>query len=316
MSISQKERIFTLSRHPRHFLHIFTKTLVLLFIIYGLLLPAYPAAGSNENRQHVIPQRIISLYGGLTETLYALGLGPRIVGVVNSDDYPPEVLQKPRVGTHFNPSIEKILSLNPDLVLAKNRRGRTAEALTYLEKAGISIFTADPHTLNDFYSLLKTLGKMFHCPEKAAALIDKYNEKLAEERQKEGIQKSAKRVFFEVRYHDHALIAAGAKSIVNEIIHLAGGVNIVETPRQHVNYSIETLLSKQPDVYIVQRGPMNKSPLPAQRPLFKDLTAVRAGQVFCVDEKKYSRFGPRTIDAIIELTDILRQNAAGDPQHR
>ncbi len=305
-----------MSRHPQHFPHLFTQTLFLLFIIYGLLLPAYPAAGSNEKRQHIIPQRIISLYGGLTETLYALGLGPRIVGVVNSDDYPPEVLKKTRVGTHFNPSIEKILSLNPDLVLAKNRRGRTAEALTYLEKAGISVFTADPHTLNDFYALLKTLGNMFHCPEKAAELIDEYNEKLAEERQKEGIQKPAKRVFFEVRYHDHALIAAGAKSIVNEIIHLAGGVNIVETPRQHVNYSIETLLDKQPDVYVVQRGPMNKSPLPAQRPLFKNLTAVQAGQVFCVDEKKYSRFGPRTIDAVIELTGILHQDTAGNPQQR
>jgi len=65
------------------------------------------------------------------------------------------------------------------------------------------------------------------------------------------------------------------------------------------------LLDKQLDVYIVQRGPMNKSPLPAKRPLFKDLTAVKNGQVFTVDEKKYSRFGPRTIDAIIELTDIL-----------
>lgn len=294
----------TINYH-KYYLLFLTWLLTLQLICYSLLFPTNSIANQSKTMTTSAPQRIISLYGGLTETLYALGLAPRIVGVVNSDDYPPDVRSKARVGTHFNPSIEKILSLNPDLVLAKNRRGRTAEALTYLEKAGISIFTADPHTIDDFFTLLKTLGKRFGCQERAARLIRKYRQKLKKEQRKVTSKKRGEKVFFEVRYHDHALIAAGAKSIVNEIIKLAGGINMVTAPRQHVNYNIETLLGKQPDIYIVQRGPMNKSPLPGRRPLFKDLDAVRSGQVFCVDEKKYSRFGPRTIDAIIELTEII-----------
>lgn len=273
------------------------------FTIICLLFPLVSAA-SQKNGEST-PQRVISLYGGLTEALYALGLGSRIVGVVNSDDYPAEVRLKPKVGTHFNPSIEKILALEPDLVLAKNRRGRTAEALIYLEKAGISIFTADPHTIDDFYTLLTTLGEILNCQENAASLISKYQQKLEKEQSKVVTRKLKKKVFFEVRYHEHALIAAGKKSIVNEIIHMAGGINIVTAPSQHINYSIEKLLDIQPDVYIVQRGPMNQSPLPAERHLFRELTAVKTRQVYTVDEKKYSRFGPRTIDAIIELADLL-----------
>jgi len=288
--------------YRKHPLPIPLWVVMFLFVAFCLLSPMVSTASQPPSPR---PQRVISLYGGLTETLYALGLGSCIVGVANSDDYPAEVLTKPKVGTHFNPSIEKILSLNPDLVLAKNRRGRTSEALTYLEKAGIGIFTADPHTIDDFFVLVKTLGKIFQYQDKAAGLIKEYERKLEREQRKVATRRQKKKVFFEVRYHDHALIAAGGKSIVNEIIRVAGGINIVESPRQHINYSIEKLLNIQPDIYIVQRGPMNRSPLPAERPLFRDLIAVKKGQVFSVDEKKYSRFGPRTIEAIIELENIL-----------
>lgn len=97
---------------------------------------------------------------------------------------------------------------------------------------------------------------------------------------------------------------------------MAGGINIVKAPKQHVNYSIEKLLNIQPDVYIVQQGPMNRSPLPAERPLFRELTAVKKRRVFTVDEKKYSRFGPRTIDAIVELADILYPDSiTAEPDH-
>jgi len=292
------------TNHREHSIPLLLRVVTFLFVVFCLLSPMLSTA-SQSSPLPANPQRVISLYGGLTETIYALGLGPRIVGVANSDDYPPEVLSKPRVGTHFNPSIEKILSLNPDLVLAKNRRGRTAEALKYLEVAGIRIFTADPHTIDDFFVLVKTLGKMFRCQDKATILINSYEQRLEKEYRKLASHRLKKKVFFEVRYHDHSLIAAGQKSIVSEIIRIAGGINIVEASRQHVNYSIEGLLDKQPDIYIVQRGPMNCSAMPAQRPIFKDLAAVINGQVYPVDEKKYSRFGPRTIDAIIELADIL-----------
>ena len=251
------------------------------------------------------PKRVISLYGGLTETLYALGLGECLVGVSNSDDYPPQVRFKARVGTHFNPSIEKILALDPDLVLAKNRRGRTAEALDHLQRAGIRIIVSDPHTVEQYFELVQRLGRIFHCQQKAASLLHGYRQRLAIVKQRVALQKKKPLVFFEIRFADHDLRAAGSRSIVNEIIKAAGGENLVQIPRQHVNYSIETLLARQPDIYLVQRGPMNCSPLPEQRPLFKELKAVRAGRVYTVDEKKYSRYGPRLLDAIEELSRLI-----------
>ncbi len=273
----------------------------LVVILLLSLLPALATAGETG----AAPERVISLYGGLTETLYALGLQQFLVGVSNSDDYPPQVKSKPRVGTHFNPSIEKILALNPDLVLAKNRRGRTAEALGYLERAGVRVFTADPHTLEQFFALVIKLGEIFHCQARATALVAGYRQRLRRLQERIPSQEEKPLVFFEVRFHEHDLMAAGRKSIVNDIITAAGGRNLVDIPRQLVHYSIENLLASQPDVYLVQRGPMNRSPLPDQRPLFRKLRAVRAGRTYPVDEKKFSRFGPRLLAAVEELTDIL-----------
>ncbi|MBW1646223.1 MAG: ABC transporter substrate-binding protein [Deltaproteobacteria bacterium] len=275
---------------------------LLLLLLLPLFLPG-PAAGAGG--QAPAPTRVISLYGGLTETLYALDLGQYLVGVSNSDDYPPPVRRKPKVGTHFNPSIEKILALNPDLVLAKNRRGRTAAALDYLQRAGIRVITADPHTLEQFFSLVAELGRVFHCQPRAAALVSGWRQRLQAVRRRVAGRTPKPLVFFEVRCRDHDLTAAGSRSIVNEIITAAGGRNLVQVPRQLVPYSIESLLARQPDVYLVQRGPMNRSPLPAARPLFRELRAVRRGRVYEVDEKKFSRFGPRLPAAVEELAAIL-----------
>ena len=112
------------------------------------------------------------------------------------------------------------------------------------------------------------------------------------------------RVFFEVRYHN--LLAAGRGSMVNDIITRAGGVDVVETAQRLTPFGLEALLQAQPDVYIIQQGPMNRSPEDIySRPYFQELQAVKAKRVLVVDESLFSRPGPRSAEAVEQLARFL-----------
>ena len=111
-------------------------------------------------------------------------------------------------------------------------------------------------------------------------------------------------MFFEVRYPN--LLAAGRGSIVNDIIRRAGGVNCIEHEKKLVRIGMEALIEQAPEVYIIQRGPMNKNPLhPSKRSNFHVLDPVRTGRIIFVDEQVYSRPGPRSVRAVEELAAFL-----------
>ena len=117
------------------------------------------------------------------------------------------------------------------------------------------------------------------------------------------------KVFFEVRYPN--LLGAGAKSIVNDVIKYAGGTNCVTANKKLVRLDMESLLACNPDLYVIQRGPMNRNPTPlALRPHFQLLDAVKAGRVLHVDEQVFSRPGPRSVDAVEELARALHTAVA------
>lgn len=112
------------------------------------------------------------------------------------------------------------------------------------------------------------------------------------------------RVFFEARYP--TLLAAGERSMVSEIIVRAGGENCVKAPDKLVRLGEEEPLRLAPDIYLIQHGPMNPQPVPMdQRPLFRTLACVGAGEVHAVDQKIFSRPGPRNIEAVRQLAAII-----------
>ena len=123
------------------------------------------------------------------------------------------------------------------------------------------------------------------------------------------------RVFFEVR--ELNLLAAGQGSLVNDIITRAGGENIVKSPQKLTLYSLEALIQANPEVYIIQKGPMNRSPEDIYtRPYFQELQAVKARRVLVVDESLYSRPGPRSAEAVEQLARFLHPEAWGKVEGR
>jgi iron complex transport system substrate-binding protein len=254
----------------------------------------------------VPPQRIVSLYGGLTEVLAALGLADKLVAGIQGDN---RLANLPRVGTHLQPNVEMILALKPDLVV-QGGVAKGLPALRKLEAEGVPVAMFAPHDFPGLFSMIRRLGALTARSEAAASLIREMEDHLAQTaRRLQGLRPV--RVFFEVRYLN--LLAAGRGSMVNDIITRAGGVNVVESPQELSRFDLEALLHADPEVYVIQQGPMNKSPEDIySRPYFKELRAVKARRVLLVDEGLFSHPGPRSAAAVEQLARFLHPEAWED----
>jgi iron complex transport system substrate-binding protein len=253
------------------------------------------------------PQRIISLYGGLTEILSALGVGNRIAARTQGDEGIKEI---PTVGTHLQPNVEMILAFKPDLVV-QGGVAKGIPALKRLEAAHVPVAMFAPHDFAGLFSTITRLGTLSGQTEAAAALNRSMQTKLAEVAERVA-GRPKPRVFFEVR--ELNLLAAGQGSLVNDIINRAGGENLVTSPQKLTLYSLEALIQANPDVYIIQKGPMNRSPDNIYtRSYFQELQAVKAHRVLVVDESLYSRPGPRSAEAVEELARFLHPEAWKKP---
>ena len=280
----------------------------LLVLFIGLSSQVWAASQIVDDRGQTItlaqpPPRIISLYGGLTEVLVALGLGPQVVARTQGDDC---LKGLPTVGTHLQPNVEMILALRPDLVV-QGGVPKGLPALKRLEAEGLVVAMFAPRDFHGLFSVIKRLGILTGQSPAAAALIGSMQEKLAAVARRVAGRRPP-RVFFEVRYHN--LLAAGRGSLVHDIITRAGGENILTTPQKLISFSLEALIQADPEVYVIQQGPMNRSPEDIYaRPHFQELQAVRQGRVLMVEESLFSRPGPRAANAVEQLSQFLHPEA-------
>jgi len=159
------------------------------------------------------------------------------------------------------------------------------------------------------FSTITRLGTLTGRVEAARALTQSMEAKLADVAQRVA-KRPRPRVFFEVR--ELNLLAAGQGSLVNDIITRAGGENLVTSPQKLTLFSLEALIQANPEVYLIQKGPMNRSPENIYaRPYFQELKAVKERRVLVVDESLYSRPGPRSAEAVEELARFLHPEGFG-----
>ncbi len=255
-------------------------------------------------------RRVIPLYGAFAEMLYAVGAGSRIVARTEADRFPQEIGGLPSVGTHMRPNVEMILGFKPDLVIQNAGRQEELADMERLRQAGIPIAVFAPKDFRGIFSTMERLGVLTGHEDEARDAVNKMEKRLDDVRA--GLADIGKhsRVFFEVRAEP--LTAAGKGSIVQGILAAAGAENVVRNEKAIVQYNFEALLVDDPDVYVVQRGPMNRNPLePGNRTHFGRLRAVREGRVIDVDEYIFSRPGPRCVDAVELLAAALYPERAG-----
>ena len=252
-------------------------------------------------------RRVVALYGALNELMLSLGLESRLVGRTAADATVPALRHLPAVGTHMRPNPELIVALSPDVVVQMAGRGEAREQTLNLRRAGVPVLLFRMENFEDMFSVLRRLGALTGEQARAQELEARLRRRLDAVRVAvDGAPRAS--VFYEVRYPN--LLGAGKDSIVSDVIARAGGRNVLETEGKVARINEEELIRLDPEVYIMQKGPMNPAPLPLdQRAHYATLRAPRTGRVLQVEEAVFARPGPRAVDAVEQLARWLHPNA-------
>jgi iron complex transport system substrate-binding protein len=249
-------------------------------------------------------KRIVALYGAYNEILAAMGLQSRIKARTKADDYPEFLRELPAIGTHMRPNVELVISMKPDLVLQSAGRREAMTPVNQLRAQGIPVAVFNPSTFEGLFNVIERIGALTGAKKRAHRLMEHIKGRLRRVSDRKSNNRNRPRVFFEVRHPN--LVAAGADSIVNDVIERAGGTNCLRVPKKLARINLEAVIACDPDVYIIQRGPMNRRPSePSTRPNFHALRAIRKDRVLFVDEQVFSRPGPRLVDAVEKLAEFL-----------
>ena len=190
--------------------------------------------------------RIVSLAPANTEIAYAIGAGDKMVAGTSYDDYPEEAKALPKVGDFANPSVEKIASYEPDLVLAAG--GIQASLRSKLEGLGMQVFVVDPTTYDGVIADVTALGKLAGTEDAAQQVVDEMTTAKDDVQAKVGSLAKAT-TFLEI--YSKPLMTAGSSTFIDDMITLAGGTNIgAAAGTGFPSFSTEVLLQQDPAVYI------------------------------------------------------------------
>jgi iron complex transport system substrate-binding protein len=253
--------------------------------------------------------RLISLAPNITEFLFALNLGDRVVGVTSYCDYPAEARGKEKVGDTVRPSLERIIALKPDLVVA-SRVSQLEVFKNQLNAANISVYVVDAKTLSDVSRSLRQLGLLFDRREQGDALAAQLEQRV---RHVTSRIRSSRAPGVLLVIQQNPLMVPGTKSYLADLVNNAGGVLIgPDDFREGITYSFETVIAQQPE-YIILPGPGGTPPHRLDGfawPTLKQTPAMRAKRVFSIDADLLMRPGPRLIDGLEQLAQVL--NSRGD----
>ena len=194
------------------------------------------------------PVRIVSIAPNITEILFALGLGNRIVGVTRFCNYPAAAKSKSSIGGFVNPSIERIVSLRPDLIIA-TADGNRKETITRLEQLGLPIYVVKPVSVKGNLDTIIHIGSITCRQDTARALaghLDRRIQRVAT------LTESLKKPLIFVQVGMDPIVTIGNRTVIHEVVTLAGGKNVAgEQKINYPRYGIEAVLAAAPDVIII-----------------------------------------------------------------
>jgi iron complex transport system substrate-binding protein len=249
------------------------------------------------------PARIVSLAPSITETVFVLGEGDRLIGVTDYCDYPPEATRKARIGGISNPNFEAILTLRPDLVIATSE-SNYAEHVERLVSLGLPVYVVRPVDWETVLESIERIGDVLGRDALGRAQV------AAMRRDADAIGRAVAgsprpRVLYVV--WPNPLIAPGRDTLINDLIRRAGGDSVTgDEPLLYPRLSLETVVERRPDRIIVGRhGPETVEELLRGWERLGSVTAVREGRVYGVDGNLVHRPGPRMVEALRALARVI-----------
>lgn len=294
-------------RGPRALLLIPGVLLALVLLVW--LVPLRGGSGrEGQGRQEFAspyPRRLISLAPSLTEILYFLELGDRLVGVTAYCNYPPEARTKPRIGTYWEFNLEAVLALKPDLVLVMADQGEGESSWAALRRWGIPLFLARADTLPELFSLIREVARLTGQEEVARRKLPPLEDR-ARRIAARFQNRPAPRVFLQI--DQEPLITVGRLAIQHDLINRAGGVNIAgHIHQRYPLFNLEEVLQAQPQVLLFT-GMAGEQLLNSRRLFWQQwpmLPAVAADRLHWVEPDLIDRPGPRLVDGLELLARLF-----------
>lgn len=253
-------------------------------------------------------RRLVSLTPAATENLFALKAGHLIVGVCSACDYPPKVRRLPQVGDFAKPSLERLVALKPDLIVISSGTITAPIADDLQRRSHIPVFVLCPRTVAGMLSGLLRLGEVVNRQETARQLVARLYRRLEKVARQQRHLKKRPTVVVEIAPPPN-LMVAGPNNYIDDAIRYAGGRNaFADAPQPFPVVSMEALVVKDPDVYLVATKQSLSEALRELRgrPGFDRLRCVREGVVFALDPDLLFRPTPRLVDGIEQLAKWLR----------
>ncbi|MBS4023065.1 MAG: ABC transporter substrate-binding protein [Dethiobacter sp.] len=268
----------------------------------------YPMIVVDDDGRTVVidtePMRFVSLAPNLTEMLFALGLGDRVVGVSDFCNYPLQALEIEKIGNAFTPNVEKMIALAPDVVVSP-RGSVLQEAVALLEQNGINVLVYDPKTIDEIEDVITRIAAMANVDVNGKNLVSglqmQRKEFAARVAAAGQVSRPSAFILLDLDY----LFTVGDGEYLSELIEAAGAVNAASG--QGVGYlmlSEEVLFELDPDIIICT---FSMSGQVLAKPAWKELSAVKNGRVFDVEDDLVSRPGPRVILGLEELYRAIHQ---------
>lgn len=256
------------------------------------------------------PKTIVSMIPSNTEILFALGLSQEIVGVNDYDNYPEEALEKEKIGgMEFN--VEKIVSMNPDIVFAHESGLGVGEAgLQQIRDAGVTVYVVkNAADFNETYTTIEEIGRATGKFEEAEKIIEDMKAKVEEVKEKVANVETKKTVFVETS-DVPSIYTPGKGTFMQEILDMVNAENIAADQEGWFVMEPEEIVNRNPDVIIVMynyvEGIIDSV---KARDGFDSITAVKNNEVIQVDENLTSRTGPRLAEGLEEVAKAIYPEA-------
>jgi iron complex transport system substrate-binding protein len=288
--------------------------LLLLLALLAVVTPAHALALRDMLGREVVlpgpPARIVSLVPSVTEVVFALGGEDRLVGVTDYCDFPPAARAKPSVGGMVNPSLETIVALRPDLVVATDE-GNREETLQLVRSVGIPVYVVHATRIAEMVDMVERVGALVERQAAVPALIHDVERRIAAVRQAVA-QRPRRRVLYVL--WPEPLIVPGRASIITELIELAGGESIsARHGESYPRFSLEAAVAREPEVIILadhsRGGSTAGRPSPEKWQRLTSVPAIQAGRLHSVDLSVLHRYGPRVAEGLETLARLIHPEA-------
>lgn len=285
------------------------KKALTLLVLLALALSFSFSSGITETSltESTEPERIVSLAPNITETIFALNKGEKLIGRTDYCDYPSAVTSIQSIGDLYNPNLELIASIRPDLVIASSIV--SPAVVESIRNTGVRVEVINPQdTIDGTYDLIMEVGRLIGSEKEAEALLENIKKRIASVAAKIESISEKRSVYYSIGYGEWGDYTATGDTFTSGIIEAAGAVNIAREGSYWM-FDKEALVAADPDVFILPfysySNPSGDIAYLQSTPPYSSLTSIRENNIILIDGNLMDRQGPRIADAVESLAELI-----------